>query len=54
MYFVFVIKTRPNSISRGNSKIIQKEMSVLFLCDYLTIHRNVARGERNQEKIDGF
>ena len=29
-------------------------MSDLFSCDYLTIRRNVAREERNQEKDDGF
>ena len=29
-------------------------MSKLFPCDCLTIHWNVAREERNQEKKDGF
>ena len=54
MYFVFVIKTRHNSVSRGNSEITRKEMSNLFSCDCLIICRNVAREERNQEKNDGF
>ena len=56
MYFVFIIKTRHKSTSRGNSKITRKEISKLFSCDYLTIRRNVADAgeERNQEKDDGF
>ena len=37
-----------------HSKITRKKMSKLFSCDYLTICGNVARGERNQEKNDGF
>ena len=58
MYFVFIIKTTHKSVSRGNNKIIQKEMSKLLQCDYLAIRRNVARWdakeERNQGKDDGF
>ena len=56
MYFVFVIKTRHKFVSRRNNKITRKEMSKLFSCDYLTIHRNVARcqRERYQEKDYGL
>ena len=54
MFFVFAIKTKLNSVSRRNSKITRKEVSKLFLCDYLNIPRNVAREERNQEKNIGF
>ena len=43
MYFVFVIKTRHKSVSRGNSKFTRKEISKLISCDYLTIRQNVAR-----------
>ena len=50
MYFVFVIKNRHNSVSRGNSKITRKEMSNLYRCDYLTIRQNVAREERKRKK----
>ena len=57
MYFVFVIKTRHKSVSRGNSKFTRKEISKLISCDYLTIRQNVAREdareEKNQEKDDG-
>ena len=59
IYYVFVIKIRRKSVSRGNNKIIRKELSKLFSCDYLTICRNVAkekrnREKRNQEKDDGL
>ena len=52
MYFVFVIETRHNSVSRDNSKIVPKEMSKLFSCDYLTTRRNVATEERNKKMMD--
>ena len=54
MYLVFVIKTRHNTVSRGNSKTTRKEMSKLFLCDYLVIRWKIGREERNQVKNDGF
>ena len=43
MYFVFVIKIRSKSVSRDNGKVIQKEMSKLFLRDNLTSHQNVEK-----------
>ena len=55
MHLVFVIKTRHNSVSCSNSKITQKEMSKLFLCDYFTIGWNVNReGKNKKKKSDGF
>ena len=58
MYFLFVIKTRHKSVSRGNSKITPKKMLKLFSCDYITIRRNVARldarEEKNKEKDNEF
>ena len=51
-------KPETKSVSRGNSKIIRKETSKLFSCDYVTIRQNAARWdareEKNQEKDDGF
>ena len=58
MYFVFVVKTRTKSVSRGNIKITWKEMFKLFSGDYSIICRNAARWdareERKQEKEEGF
>ena len=47
MYFVFSIKTRHTSVSSGDGKITQKEMSKLFSNDYLTTHYNTVKCHRN-------
>ena len=54
MYFVFVIKTRHKSLSCDNGKITRKEMSKLFLCDYLTTHYSMVKchGNVNFEEIN--
>ena len=52
MHFVFAIKTKHKSVSRGNSKIIRKEMSRLFSCNYLTICRNVTRWDAKEAWVE--
>ena len=54
MCFIFVIKARHNSLSCDSSKITQKEMLKLFLCDYLTTHYSMVNCHRNInfEEID--
>ena len=47
LYFVFVIKTRHKSLSCDNGKITRKEMSKLFLCDYLTTHYSMVKCHEN-------
>ena len=56
MYFVFVIKTRHKSVSRGNSKITQKEMPKYFCVTTSPFAEMYlyAREERNQEKDGGL
>ena len=54
MYFLFVIKTRHKSVSRGNSKTTQKEMSKLFLCDYLTSSPFAEKRRKELKKDDGL
>ena len=49
MYFVFVTKTRHNSVSRDKTIITGKEISKSFLCDYFTTHYSMVC--RNVEKI---
>ena len=54
MYFVFAIKNRHKHLSGDNGKTTRKEMSKLFLCDYLTAYNGMMKCQRNVnfEKID--
>ena len=54
MYLVFAIKIKYKSISRGNSKTTQKEMSKLFLCDYLTSSPFAEKRRKESKKDDGL